>query len=344
MEKKLELIKNIKVIMMLSIVLYHSCMFFTGNWFNALGTPQYSSKYIVYFAKWLNTFHVQTFAMASGFIFYCLRTEKLKYNQPGKDMLKRARKLLLPYYAVVLTYVIPIDIMFDEFNFKQAVSKYFVGNEPGYLWFLLMLFWEYVFFYYIFGKIEVSLRVLLGIGLFSIIAYSLSGKVIGNILQISTAFRYTVFYYFGALLYKKSSIDNVKLSKVIVLWIGSVVSFIAVEYLESAQYIFCGKLCYKLLSVICSIIGILMVYYTVAYLLQFKRKAFDKIMWKLLCDNSFGIYLFHQPVIYFTIGILNGKVLPIVQVLISFVISLLVANVIVMILKKCKYTKYIYQL
>ena len=69
MQRRLETIDNVKVLMMLAVVLYHSCMFFTGSWFDG-ATPVYEASYLSIFARWLNTFHVQTFAMASGFLFY----------------------------------------------------------------------------------------------------------------------------------------------------------------------------------------------------------------------------------------------------------------------------------
>lgn len=68
MGKQLEVIDDLKGLMMLTVVLYHSCMFFTGGWFDA-ASPVYSFVYIVEFARYLNTFHVQTFTMALGFIF-----------------------------------------------------------------------------------------------------------------------------------------------------------------------------------------------------------------------------------------------------------------------------------
>ena len=34
MEERLETNDNIKTAMMLAVVLYHSCMFFTGTWFD----------------------------------------------------------------------------------------------------------------------------------------------------------------------------------------------------------------------------------------------------------------------------------------------------------------------
>ena len=67
-------------------------------------------------------------------------------------------------------------------------------------------------------------------------------------------------------------------------------------------------------------------------------------LWKLLIENSFGIYLFHQQIIYLTIILLNGRVLPIVQVFLSFSIAIVVTSFMVIILRKFKITRLLFSL
>lgn len=105
MEERLRKNDNIKTAMMLAVVLYHSCMFFTGTWFDK-AQPIYKAGYLTFFAKYLNTFHVQTFVMAAGFLFYALRKGKNKYrNNLKNDALKRAKRLLLPYVCTIVFWV-----------------------------------------------------------------------------------------------------------------------------------------------------------------------------------------------------------------------------------------------
>ena len=75
MEERLEINDNIKTAMMLAVVLYHSCMFFTGTWFDK-AQPVYKANYIEYFAKYLNTFHVRTFVMTAELGCVTLKNEK----------------------------------------------------------------------------------------------------------------------------------------------------------------------------------------------------------------------------------------------------------------------------
>ena len=67
-------------------------------------------------------------------------------------------------------------------------------------------------------------------------------------------------------------------------------------------------------------------------------------LFKVLEENSFGIYLFHQQIIYFMIVLLNGVVHPIVQVVLSFFVSLIVSLIMSIILKKNKVTKFMFGL
>lgn len=152
MEERLETNDNIKTAMMLAVVLYHSCMFFTGTWFDK-AQPVYKANYIGYFAKYLNTFHVRTFVMAAGFLFYALKKEKKKYrNNLKKDAFKRAKRLLLPYVCTIIFWALPFYIVYSGFDIRKIVYKYVFGCAPSQLWFLPMLFWLFIVYYIVFEK------------------------------------------------------------------------------------------------------------------------------------------------------------------------------------------------
>ena len=170
MEERLKINDNIKTAMMLAVVLYHSCMFFTGSWFDN-ATPVFSANYLSVFARYLNTFHVQTFAMASGFLFYALKKEYRKYSDYFRaDIGKRARRLLLPYAITIIVCVLPFYIVFSGFDAKAIVYKYILGCAPSQLWFLPMLFWLFLLAYVVFRKHKPS-----EVGLITSILISIGG-------------------------------------------------------------------------------------------------------------------------------------------------------------------------
>lgn len=152
MEERLRKNDNIKTAMMLAVVLYHSCMFFTGTWFDK-AYPVYNADYLVLFAKYLSTFHVQTFVMAAGFLFYVLRKEKNKYrNNLKNDALKRAKRLLLPYVCTIVFWTLPFYIVYSGFDITKIIYKYIFGCAPSQLWFLPMLLWLFIVYYIVFEK------------------------------------------------------------------------------------------------------------------------------------------------------------------------------------------------
>lgn len=354
MEKRLDGIQNIKCLMMFAVVLYHSCMFFTGTWFD-VAFPVFSADYLASFAQWLNTFHVATFTMASGYLFYYLKAEKGRYSTSVKaDLRKRAKRLLLPYLAVSLTWAIPFYGLFSGFDAGTLFHKYALGYSPSQLWFLLMLFWVFL----LFRLLPASFPAGSAGGVLLMAAVSIAGGWVFNkaglgIYQLSTAVHYTVFFCLGGYLYHRHGSaegnDRRAVQRPQALRTGcicavlSVGGFLVRELLNASDGILI-KLIRTGLGMLVSIAGVLMVYYLVMGL-EGKLNALKKFpCWNTLSRDSFGIYLFHQQVIYLTILLLNGRVHPVVQVLLSFLLSIGISEGIVLLLRRWRPTRVLFGL
>lgn len=85
--KRLYNIDFIKTTMIIVVVLYHSMLFWKGNWFNYI-LPAVNADFLNYISSWMNTFHVQALCMASGYLCYYYYKYFNKYNEPKKDVLK----------------------------------------------------------------------------------------------------------------------------------------------------------------------------------------------------------------------------------------------------------------
>ena len=158
--------------------------------------------------------------------------------------------------------------------------------------------------------------------------------------QVSTAVKYAGYYYLGAYLYRKET-DN--------RWIipisgfGSIVCFVinnTIEVNTTASAVV--RLIGLILGYMCSYMGVIFVYYTVKMITEKLINAKKSKLWNGFKKRSFGIYLFHQQIIYLTIIPLNGKVPPIVQVMISFLCAVGVASIITAVLKRFKLTRILY--
>ena len=128
-----------KTVLMLIVVLCHSAVFYGGNWFTVL-EPTQTNQYLTSLSSWLGTFHVQAFTLISGYIFYFLRKESGRYSDFKSFIINKARRLLVPYFAVSLFWVIPIGCMFYNYTINEVFNQFVLVQSPAQLWFLLMLF------------------------------------------------------------------------------------------------------------------------------------------------------------------------------------------------------------
>ena len=156
------------------------------------------------------------------------------------------------------------------------------------------------------------------------------------------AFKYAGYYYFGAYICKVG-----KEFKKILLPISVVgsVSFFAISY--TAEITTNGPVWFRMLGLLSvylsSYMGILMIYMSCELLNENRKETKIKI-WNILKEKSFGIYLFHQQLIYITIMWLNGRIHPVLQVCMSFVIAIALSSIITDILQHFNITKKLYAL
>lgn len=189
-----------KTILMLLIVLYHSMVFFTGNWFNQ--EPVYNSKFFDLFSQILNSFHIHTFVLISGYIYAYLRFEKNKYLSFSSLIKSKYKRLIVPYIFISLSWVIPFYFYFFKVGIKEIGIKYFLGISPSQLWFLLMLFNIFIVIFFIGDFIYSSYYKAI---ILSIIIYGIGivgGKFFPNIYQIMSSSKFLIYFIIGMLIYK----------------------------------------------------------------------------------------------------------------------------------------------
>lgn len=326
-----------KTSMMIVIVLYHSCVFFSGKWFTVV-EPIYNANYLYKIAKWFNTFHIQTFTMASGFLFYYLKKEKNRYTEPKVDIIKRAKRLLIPYLFTCILWVIPIGVYFFKYGIKDVLIKYVLMTAPSQLWYLIMLFGVFVFFEFFSDKIKINTVYLFFIYLLTTMIGNILSYLNINYFQISIVIKYILYFYLGGYIYTYK--EKITQKQVIKLTLLSIIFCFLIFYINKLNIPYITSIIEPILSVS----EISVIYWICTWLINQNKINTNNKLYKLLEENSFGIYLFHQQIIYFTIVLLNGVVHPIIQVLLSFVISLNISLLMSYMLKKNKYTKFVFGL
>ena len=319
---KIEYISMMKTSMMLLIVFYHCLCFYRGDWFPFV-SPVFSANYMVTIAKILNSFMVQVYMTASGYVFYYC-TYSLKRKQSAK---KRFNRLIIPLILVMFFWVIPIHIVFYGTDAKVILNKFLLFCSPSQLWFLLALFnifllGKIIFKYNFFKKNRYAIMLM---------SYFIGIVCRENnflYFQIANSLVYLSYYLLGTVLcekYEMSYKEHIFSIKNIILTIV----FLILAY-------FTDKL-YLSLRLYIGIFVVILLFKIFNFIYKKLKFIIHNKFYKHLESNSFGIYLFHQQIIYFSIIVLNGRVHPIPQVLITFLVTLLISDVLVQLLKSNKY-------
>lgn len=330
-------ISIMKTAMMIAVVLYHSMLFFSGDWFTVMD-PIINAEYLSNIARWMNTFHVQAFTMASGFLFYCLAK---KHIDTRANIRKRAKRLLLPYLFVSLFWAIPIGYYLFRWPIKEIIERYLLAANPNQLWFLIMLFLVCVFFELVGKKIKISTKNL--IILYFITTVSFMGLSYFKIdyFQLPKVAQYILYFYLGGyIFYNKKKITK---KQTAIMGIIAAILYASSLSLNASSIKLLNYIAIAIMPII-SILEVSVIYYICLTIIKKKRIDIESNAYRVLEENSFGIYLFHQQIIYFTILFLNGVVHPIIQATLSFVISMTISLTISMALRKRKPTKVMFGL
>lgn len=301
---------------MIAVILYHSIVFWGGNWFKVL-TPAIQAPTLGVLAKWLNSFHVYGFTLVSGYIFRYLKLEKGRYQLFAPFVVSKVKRLIVPYLFTCVAWVIPISYVFYRYTAFDIVKQYVLGTSPSQLWFLLMLFWVYILGW-ICSKVIDKGGYLPGIlCIASYIVGILANKVLPNLFMIWTAFTYFPCFIVGMQLRKnKNHKENL-----IVLLALDVALFILSDYLGTREGTMYGVLLLAS-NYFLHIIGAVAAFSVFQRIANVTAWKTNKVVSKLIM-YSMTIYLFHQQFIYFAVFAMNGKISPYIHGIINFIVAIL---------------------
>lgn len=294
------------------------------------------NHFISFVGYWLNTFHIQVFTFASGYLFYYIRYEKNRYTDIKQSILKRAKRLLVPYALVSLVWAIPAKIIAYGWSWEIPIKDFGLAIAPAQLWFLPMLFILFVLFSiasdYLLAKKTVYVYVALYI-ISSIVSY-ISRYIPLGVFQISSSLQFALFYYAG-MMHRKGNIKwcNSKMAPfgllIASLVLAFVIKHISTIYVGLSPWITCALLPLTSYLGILSVVG------------MGRSFDIDRFMTKksvaFLQKNSVGIYLFHQQFIYLSMRIFNCPSLPdIIFVFLNFVFAVLCSLLLIHLVRKLK--------
>ncbi len=337
-ETELKNCDSVKCILMLLVVLGHSMgMWMTGGW----GPYEASqpSAVLHYLADWISTFHIFSFTLVSGYIFYYAKYEKGSYKDYLPFVKKKLERLIVPYLFILVVWVIPVYIYFYGFDFSTILHRFVLGESPNQLWFLLMLFWVFVLFWPISdyarkhavgGTVIVILLMMVGMGL----------TFVPNVYVFRTGLQYVLFFWIGFLIRQYGSEMLMKIPSVAYIALDMVL-FISYELLRQMSGLVFTLLSMGL-SVIVHLVGAVMAF---VLLQRFCSKVSRKgTIFPFLTKHSMAVYLVHQQIIYFAIKLSYwspGGYSPYAQVAISFLIAMGASLLFALLMSKTKVTRFL---
>lgn len=279
--------------------------YYPGGWYYHL--PDVQSDLFNTLTRVIYTFHMPLFVFLSGYL--CERTLS-KNSSIKKFIIKRFKRLFIPYWVWGLLYSVPIWIYlkFPDANYKTFA----IGKVMGHLWFLPLLL-EVTLIYLILRLLSRKFNFIILIGLISLQFLNFERYDCFAIFRIP---EFLTYYFIGA---KFFEIENIKIfsnrTLINLTTLITTCGFIIIEYLlyNSA---FKGML----RLILAGILGVISLVLLSKILVKKYPFIVNNKITKFLSFNMFTIFLIHEPLLEIILKIINWGNLcsPIVTVFILF--------------------------
>lgn len=281
-------IDAIRAVAIITVMFGHSIILYSSSW--NLYKPEYSCQVLNVAKRIINLYQMPLFFSLSGYLF----AKSSRFVSPLDFFLKKAKRILVPFLIVGFLWMIPIKYvahypLYSEVSYIGASKMFLEGTDTGHLWYLPTLFICFGVAYatsklFKNGTLTWTLMTISGLAVYSF------KRSIPEMSVISVYLRYFAEYFWsfslGALIITLRDFISAKLTpklKRIAACSAVVICFIE---------IFLAVLVYESLMLPAAASIIITLY------LVIPDREFG--IAKSLSRNSYGMYLFHSPLIYAT--------------------------------------------
>lgn len=327
----------IKTVLLFLVIVYHSCVFWTGIWWES--SPVYESIQLKLLADCLNTFHIYAFTLVSGYLF-AFKVSKGGYNNFFAFIKNKAKRLLVPYLFVTVIWLVPLSVLLFHFDLNRIFKSYVICINPEQLWFLWMLFGVFIIIWPIRRLLIKYPQLGYGLAVLSYVLGLLGRRVLPNVFQIWTATQFLTFFFIGMRIRIKEEKGQIKITERIpwYCWIIlHIILFISTQYIDQQS----GKVwewANLILRYMLHITGALMAWTTLQSFTNFFLKKNDQRVVRL-ARYSMPMFLFHQQFVYFSIIVFDGKLNPWIHFLVNFLVAFIGSLLLSVLLSKWKWTR-----
>lgn len=311
--KELDILKTLGILL---VVLGHVTMVYTSRDIINMGVFLPSMEVIT---DYIYMFHMPAFVASSGAIYYFGKREKGKYNDYFSFVKNKVARLFIPYFFFLFLMLLPIRVYLGiEENLWSFFMKFFVLLiGPHHLWYIVMIFNVYIIFDFFEDKIY-NKKFLVMIVVFLLFNYV--GGYIPNVFQLGNTFKYILYFYLGYSFQRyKNRIKHPQRSLLFVFFLF-VLTLIFFFFIHSDLSKHNSVFLY-LLQIVGAITGVIMLYYLSELFSNLRVSNLSFI--RKIGKDSFGIYLFHQGIIYvFVFWLQNFSIAPYLFVGLLFIATL----------------------
>ena len=307
---------NLRALAILLVVFGHSIILYYPGW----GFYHTTNKVVILekIKYIINIVQMPIFFSIAGYLFHKNITQKKSLK---KFVFNKFKRLIIPMLIVGILYMIPIRCIinyppYKNLNLLQILLLFIEGKELGHLWYLITLFLIFLISY-LFKNIK---KITLNNSLIEIITFIfltiiaiLQSKIYIN-TYINLVMENIIYFYTGILLNKYEKYITIKKHNCSIL----LITLLFFSLIFKNQY-------YNLL---CSILSIILFYNLIP------NKTNQAI--EILSKNSFGVYLFHSPLVYITYSFFNNYN-PLFVVTLNFFVFGLIAFFLTIMIRKSKF-------
>lgn len=308
-----------------------------GDWFTAIA-PVKVLPVVPVMVDYVSNFHVYTFTLVSGYIYFHVRYERGGYGKYGDFIKKKAKRLLVPYAVVGMMWVAPFYSLFFKEPYLYAAGRILVGGYSGQLWYILMLFWIFAIVWPLSGRIRKSNWLALGLSLFAYAFPLAASRVLPHNFGIFNACTHFPFFVIGFKLRQYQDETLFHRISSLTLCVAYLMIFLLKRQIVGYESI-AMKLVFQTVLLLTRIIGSMMAWTAIQRIAN-KVRWKDGVFQKMYLNKSMTVYLLHQQIIYCSLFFFNG-VNPYLHMGLNFVISLSMSIGIASFLMKTRQTRYL---
>ena len=308
-QKRLTQVGNIRALAILLVVLGHSIILYSSGW-NLYETTR-QAPFLAWLKSVIDIPQMPLFFSLSGYLFVFTHQKKQGFGQLAK---KKLLRLIAPYFGIGLLFLLPIRLLVGYPGYKgisiaDLALRFLTANDVGHLWFLPALF-----LIFLLSEIILSVAELIPVlKKFPRIVLLMAGaalylegyRICLGYGPLLSAFNYLMWFALGYCLNVYQEYVR-KLYRIrIVKWGLLLVNLLLLAYSLSVSSV----------RVLISI-GLRALFIINAYGAMPEKTC---SLVQRIDRNSFGIYLFHSPLIYITFASIPNAH-PAIVVFINFVI------------------------